>query len=99
MTGQGTRVWVELAGAPSPLHPPWRPKVFPSLELLSPAGGCEPALPRAWGAGPSAPAGTISPKSTSPRLLQVNMVIGILVFNKLVSKDGITDKKLKERAG
>ncbi|XP_026698064.1 adhesion G protein-coupled receptor B1-like isoform X1 [Athene cunicularia] len=27
------------------------------------------------------------------------MVIGILVFNKLVSKDGITDKKLKERAG
>ncbi|XP_030409763.1 adhesion G protein-coupled receptor B1 isoform X7 [Gopherus evgoodei] len=29
----------------------------------------------------------------------VNMVIGILVFNKLVSKDGITDKKLKERAG
>ena len=31
--------------------------------------------------------------------LQVNMVIGILVFNKLVSKDGITDKKLKERAG
>lgn len=30
---------------------------------------------------------------------QVNMAIGILVFNKLVSKDGITDKKLKERAG
>uniref|UniRef100_A0A803KJE8 Ankyrin repeat domain-containing protein 37 n=1 Tax=Xenopus tropicalis TaxID=8364 RepID=A0A803KJE8_XENTR len=29
----------------------------------------------------------------------VNMVIGILVFNKLVSKDGIADKKLKERAG
>ncbi|XP_077053664.1 adhesion G protein-coupled receptor B1-like [Siphateles boraxobius] len=29
----------------------------------------------------------------------VNMVIGILVFNKLVSKDGITDIKLKERAG
>lgn len=27
------------------------------------------------------------------------MVIGILVFNKLVSKDGITDLKLKERAG
>ncbi|NXC87465.1 AGRB1 protein, partial [Cercotrichas coryphoeus] len=33
------------------------------------------------------------------RLIIVNMVIGILVFNKLVSKDGITDKKLKERAG
>lgn len=32
-------------------------------------------------------------------LHQVNMVIGILVFNKLVSKDGITDMKLKERAG
>lgn len=32
-------------------------------------------------------------------LKQVNMVIGILVFNKLVSKDGITDVKLKERAG
>lgn len=30
---------------------------------------------------------------------QVNMFIGILVFNKLVSKDGITDVKLKERAG
>uniref|UniRef100_A0AAX7UXV5 Adhesion G protein-coupled receptor B1b n=1 Tax=Astatotilapia calliptera TaxID=8154 RepID=A0AAX7UXV5_ASTCA len=29
----------------------------------------------------------------------VNMFIGILVFNKLVSKDGITDVKLKERAG
>ncbi|XP_055981311.1 adhesion G protein-coupled receptor B1 isoform X2 [Sorex fumeus] len=29
----------------------------------------------------------------------VNMVVGILVFNKLVSKDGIPDKKLKERAG
>lgn len=27
------------------------------------------------------------------------MVVGILVFNKLVSKDGIPDKKLKERAG
>uniref|UniRef100_A0A663LQK5 Adhesion G protein-coupled receptor B1 n=1 Tax=Athene cunicularia TaxID=194338 RepID=A0A663LQK5_ATHCN len=35
----------------------------------------------------------------SPSILFVNMVIGILVFNKLVSKDGITDKKLKERAG
>ena len=32
-------------------------------------------------------------------VIQVNMVIGILVFNKLVSKDGITDVKLKERAG
>ncbi|KAG8581952.1 hypothetical protein GDO81_007864 [Engystomops pustulosus] len=29
----------------------------------------------------------------------VNMVIGILVFNKLVSRDGILDKKLKHRAG
>lgn len=40
--------------------------------------------------------------ATHPHCLsypQVNMVIGILVFNKLVSKDGITDKKLKERAG
>lgn len=27
------------------------------------------------------------------------MVIGILVFNKLVSRDGILDKKLKHRAG
>lgn len=34
-----------------------------------------------------------------PLQSQVNMVIGILVFNKLVSKDGITDVKLKERAG
>ncbi|KAF4795917.1 adhesion G protein-coupled receptor B3 [Turdus rufiventris] len=31
--------------------------------------------------------------------IQVNMVIGILVFNKLVSRDGILDKKLKHRAG
>ena len=37
--------------------------------------------------------------SISPLSSQVNMVIGILVFNKLVSKDGITDMKLKERAG
>ncbi|CAM9508312.1 unnamed protein product [Lampetra planeri] len=29
----------------------------------------------------------------------VNMVIGILVFNKLVSKEGIPDKRLKHRAG
>uniref|UniRef100_A0A8D3DZC7 Adhesion G protein-coupled receptor B3 n=1 Tax=Scophthalmus maximus TaxID=52904 RepID=A0A8D3DZC7_SCOMX len=29
----------------------------------------------------------------------VNMVIGILVFNKLVSRDGILEKKLKHRAG
>uniref|UniRef100_H2ZSZ7 Adhesion G protein-coupled receptor B3 n=1 Tax=Latimeria chalumnae TaxID=7897 RepID=H2ZSZ7_LATCH len=29
----------------------------------------------------------------------VNMVIGILVFNKLVSRDGILDKKLKHRTG
>ncbi|XP_061545992.1 adhesion G protein-coupled receptor B3 isoform X2 [Phycodurus eques] len=29
----------------------------------------------------------------------VNMVIGILVFNKLVSRDGILDKKMKHRAG
>lgn len=49
--------------------------------------------------------GARSPEGSAPpphRLLsawQVNMVIGILVFNKLVSKDGITDKKLKERAG
>lgn len=27
------------------------------------------------------------------------MVIGILVFNKLVSRDGILEKKLKHRAG
>lgn len=37
--------------------------------------------------------------NSSSLSLQVNMVIGILVFNKLVSKDGITDLKLKERAG
>ncbi|XP_061425150.1 LOW QUALITY PROTEIN: adhesion G protein-coupled receptor B3-like [Lethenteron reissneri] len=29
----------------------------------------------------------------------VNMVLGILVFNKLVSKEGIPDKELKHRAG
>uniref|UniRef100_A0A8C4X242 Adhesion G protein-coupled receptor B1 n=1 Tax=Eptatretus burgeri TaxID=7764 RepID=A0A8C4X242_EPTBU len=29
----------------------------------------------------------------------VNMIIGILVFNKLVSKEGIPDKRLKHRAG
>lgn len=34
-----------------------------------------------------------------PCARQVNMAIGILVFNRLVSKDGIADKKLKERAG
>ena len=75
------------------------PGAFASpLELLHPQGAVRSTvLPWGWGAGPSAPAGT--PSYPLPPVLQVNMVIGILVFNKLVSKDGITDKKLKERAG
>lgn len=55
-----------------------------------------PGSPVPWpGAGGTAWAERPHP----PPLLQVNMAVGILVFNKLVSKDGITDKKLKERAG
>lgn len=30
---------------------------------------------------------------------QVNMLIGIVVFNKLMSRDGISDKSKKQRAG
>lgn len=83
----------ELAAPPSPgpLHPPWSSFLHPQGAVRS------PVLPWGWGAGPSAPTGT--PPYPLPPILQVNMVIGILVFNKLVSKDGITDKKLKERAG
>lgn len=49
--------------------------------------------------GAPSPAGCTAPHALCLSAWQVNMVIGILVFNKLVSKDGITDKKLKERAG
>lgn len=59
-------------------------------------GFASPWEPVPWpGAGGTAWAERPHP----PPLLQVNMAVGILVFNKLVSKDGITDKKLKERAG
>lgn len=30
---------------------------------------------------------------------QVNMLIGIVVFNKLMARDGISDKSKKQRAG
>lgn len=30
---------------------------------------------------------------------QVNMLIGIIVFNKLMARDGISDKSKKQRAG
>lgn len=61
-------------------------------------------LTREWGHSrghsvPHRPSCTQAPHRPPPPLLQVNMAIGILVFNKLVSKDGIADKKLKERAG
>lgn len=31
--------------------------------------------------------------------LQVNMLIGIIVFNKLMARDSISDKSKKQRAG
>lgn len=39
--------------------------------------------------------------SPPPTLLgpQVNMLIGIIVFNKLMARDGISDKSKKQRAG
>lgn len=30
---------------------------------------------------------------------QVNMLIGIIVFNKLMARDGVSDKSKKQRAG
>lgn len=38
-----------------------------------------------------------NPGSVPPR--QVNMLVGIIVFNKLMSRDGISDKSKKQRAG
>lgn len=41
-----------------------------------------------------------NPTTPSPLCLsQVNMLIGIVVFNKLMSRDGISDKSKKQRAG
>lgn len=37
-----------------------------------------------------------SPERALP---QVNMLVGIIVFNKLMSRDGISDKSKKQRAG
>lgn len=71
----------------------------------APSPGLGSGVPRARAAGgsPGVEPGArrAVPRPHTPLLFawQVNMVIGILVFNKLVSKDGITDKKLKERAG
>lgn len=39
------------------------------------------------------------PHKTLPFVSQVNMLIGIVVFNKLMSRDGISDKSKKQRAG
>jgi len=39
-----------------------------------------------------------SPTPTPPGP-QVNMLIGIIVFNKLMARDGISDKSKKQRAG
>lgn len=39
------------------------------------------------------------PHKTLPCVSQVNMLIGIVVFNKLMSRDGISDKSKKQRAG
>ncbi|KAI6073433.1 Adhesion G protein-coupled receptor B2 isoform X1 [Aix galericulata] len=32
-------------------------------------------------------------------IVLVNMLVGIIVFNKLMSRDGISDKSKKQRAG
>lgn len=40
----------------------------------------------------------VSPYPTPPGP-QVNMLIGIIVFNKLMARDGISDKSKKQRAG
>ncbi|CAG6016112.1 unnamed protein product [Menidia menidia] len=77
---------------PSPSFPPYRrvPKGFTKAKGYGTPSYCwlslEGGLLYAF-VGPAA------------AVVLVNMVIGILVFNKLVSKDGITDMKLKERAG
>ena len=71
--------------------------ILPGAPLLTRGGPCDVPCCPGLGGRPQCPWGT--PPHPLPPALQVNMVIGILVFNKLVSKDGITDKKLKERAG
>lgn len=41
----------------------------------------------------------LSSPTPTPLGPQVNMLIGIIVFNKLMARDGISDKSKKQRAG
>lgn len=52
--------------------------------------------------GVSLPRGHLVILSSPARLHpgpQVNMLIGIIVFNKLMARDGVSDKSKKQRAG
>lgn len=53
------------------------------------------------------PGGVLAPRAPGDPLFptwlhpgpQVNMLIGIIVFNKLMARDGVSDKSKKQRAG
>lgn len=71
----------------------WPQKVISSLCLLP-----ELQLPAGGVLAPSAPGDPIFLiwLHWAP---QVNMLIGIIVFNKLMARDGVSDKSKKQRAG
>lgn len=58
-----------------------------------------PQNPPGGGVVAAAAAGRGVRASPEPPLPQVNMLVGIIVFNKLMSRDGISDKSKKQRAG
>lgn len=62
--------------------------LLPDLQL--PPGGV--LAPRALG-------DPVFPARSAPPGPQVNMLIGIIVFNKLMARDGVSDKSKKQRAG
>lgn len=64
--------------------------------------GSTPPCPPAPTRGSPARRAPGDPVSSPPPTLlgpQVNMLIGIIVFNKLMARDGISDKSKKQRAG
>lgn len=63
--------------------------------------GCPPSDPKPTPqSSPLAQGGGLTPALHPPLPPpQVNMLVGIIVFNKLMSRDGISDKSKKQRAG
>lgn len=71
----------------------WPQKVIVSFCLLP-----DLLLPLVGVLAPRAPGDPVFPFRL-PRGPQVNMLIGIIVFNKLMARDGVSDKSKKQRAG